>query len=544
MSQTKTVIFGLDGADFNMIDPWLDQGHLPTLKNLIERGGRTKLESCVPATTPPAWTSLTTGMNPGKHGIFGFYGREKGTYDIEPVSDGDVYARRLWDYTSMAGLTSIVVNVPVTHPARELDGVLVPGYLAPEQPETSPPDVLEDVGMEDYRVYAESESVDVPEEQLLNEWLTLTQSRRDLAIRLMERYDWDLLFLEFQKTDGAVHKFGSSKNVRRIFERVDQCMADVLAKVNGEPNIFVVSDHGIGQQKDWSIALNTWLVEEGYAKTMSGVSRDQKWTEQTAGGSDVRNSPGPLARLIGSIGITKQRLERILSNLGVYHLVTRFAPEGLGDSLDKEVIDHERSVAFYEGMGFSGVDVGVVINDERFYPDGSVGGAEYDSVRGELMTALEALEGPAGSPFASVQRREDVYTGPRTEYAPDIVLEQAEQYVMGSLYPRGEAFIPADSGRIDHTRYGVLVAAGPHIRDGWSVSTTPSIVDVTPTLLHLLGVVLNERFDGRILKPILLVDRDPSIKRFDRFEAARGGTFTEEEESDLRDRLQGMGYLE
>lgn len=546
MDRTPTIMFGLDGADFNMIEPWLNSGRLPTLKKLIERGGRSKLKSCVPATTPPAWTSLTTGMNPGKHGIFGFYTRQKNTYDIEPVSDNDVHARRLWDYTSNAGLTSIIVNVPVTHPGRELNGALVPGYLARNQPETYPANLLDELGIPEYRVYAESESDDVPEEQLLNEWLKLTESRRDLTLELMNRYDWDLLFLEFQKTDAAVHKFDDNENIRRIFERVDKCLTDVLDNIEREPNVFVVSDHGIGQEKDWSVALNTWLEQQGYAETTTNNDRHRdRWIEQAISDEDEDTVSGTaqFMSMFGTI-ITKQRIERILSTVGLYGLVTQLAPKGLGSSLEEELIDHTQSQAFYEGMGFSGVDIGIILNTEQFYSEGIVTEAEYENMRSELIGTLKKLEGPEGQAFQSVRRREEVYSGPCVEYAPDIVIEQAPHYVIGSQYPRGKTFIPTETGRIDHTRHGILVAAGPDIQDEWTVSTTPSIMDMTPTLLHLLNVGLNRRFDGEVLTPILTTHRETEIQSYERYKPQGGEIFSESEEADLRDRLQGMGYLE
>jgi predicted AlkP superfamily phosphohydrolase/phosphomutase len=492
-------------------------------------------------------------MNPGKHGIFGFYTRQKNTYDIEPVSDSNVHARRLWDYTSNAGVTSLVVNVPVTHPGRELNGALVPGYLARNQPETYPGDLLNEMGMPEYRVYAESESNDVSEEQLLKEWLALIESRRDLTLRLIDRHDWELLFLEFQKTDAAVHKFDNHNKIRRIFERVDECLDDVLTAIDGEANVFVVSDHGIGQQKEWSVALNTWLAEQGYAETTTDGGREKAgWIEEATG--DGEGSPGAegsapsggaqVLGALGALGLTKQRIERLLSTVGLYGVATRLAPEGFGSALEEETVDHERSRAFYEGMGFSGVDVGVVLNDERFYPGGTVSEHEYESVRSKLVAALADLEGPEGPAFQSVQRREAVYSGPRTEYAPDVVVEQAPQYVIGSQYPRGETFIPTEPGRIDHRRHGILVAAGPDVRDGWSLSETPSIMDVTPTLLHLLGATLNGRFDGTVLESVLATGREPSFEAFEAFEPGRGGAFTEAEEENLRERLQGMGYLE
>ena len=552
-SDRKTVVFGLDGACFELIEPWLDAGALPTLAGLIDAGGQTALESCVPATTPPAWTSLTTGVNPGKHGVFGFYGRRRGSYDTDPVSDVDVRARRLWDYTTEADLTSLVVNVPVTHPPREIDGALVPGYLSPDPPSTYPDGLLADLGLEEYRVYADSEATDVSEAQLRDEWLALTDSRRELTLALMERYEWDLLFVEFQKTDGAVHKFDDEVNIRRVFERVDDCMASILESVNEEPNVFVVSDHGIGQQKKWSVALNTWLVEQGYAATTVGSAAQESWLAEAATGIDEGPkssdaSDGAIGRVLSAlsrVGVTKQRLERGLSTVGLYEFAARLAPAGAGDSFEEEVVDEAASRAFYQGTGFSGVDTGVTLNAESFYADGVVSEADYESLREELMEALRNLEGPDGQrPFSSVQPRKAVYEGPAVEYAPDIVLEQSADYVIGSSQPRGQTFIPADEGRIDHTRNGLLVAAGPDIESGWELSRTPPIVDVTPTLLALYGVPLAERFDG---KPLLeLFDDEPGVETLDYGPMDRREKygFSDEEERALEERLGAMGYME
>ncbi|QLD87082.1 alkaline phosphatase family protein [Natronomonas halophila] len=545
-----TIVFGLDGACFEFIQPWLDAGHLPTLADLIEAGGKSRLESCVPATTPPAWTSMTTGVNPGKHGIFGFYRRNRGHYDIDPVSDRDVRARRLWDYTSDADQTSLVVNVPVTHPARELDGALVPGYLAPEDPATYPEELLERLDP-DYQVYADSEAADVPEDQLCSEWLELTDARKDIALELMGEHDWDHLFLEFQKTDGAVHKFDDEMNIRRIYERVDECMAEILEATDVEPNVFVVSDHGIGQPKEWSVALNTWLVEQGYAETTTGTEsgNDESWlTDATDDASGGSASTSPVSRLLsglGRVGLTKQRLERALSTVGLYEAVATRAPDGAGGSLEEEVIDEAASKAFYQGMGFSGVDIGVTINEEQFYDAGTVSEADYEAVRTEVMDALQTLEGPDGAnPFTQVRPREAIYEGDATEFAPDIVLEQDDDYVIGSSKPRGQTFIPAEDGRIDHTRHGLLVAAGPDIEPDWSVGQTPSIMDVTPTLLALAGVALDERFDGEPLVDVFA--EAPAIERreYGPIETGDAYAFSDDEEAALEERLGAMGYME
>jgi predicted AlkP superfamily phosphohydrolase/phosphomutase len=546
MTDQKVIIFGLDGACFDLIGDWIQEGVLPTLAELIDRGDAAELQSCTPATTPPAWSSLTTGVNPGKHGVFGFYRRVPDSYAVQPVSDTDVRANRLWDYTSTEDLTSLVVNVPVTHPGREINGAIIPGYLSPEDFDTYPEDVLSTVKMEDYRVYAPSESDDVSEDQLLSEWIDLTKSRRDLSLRLMQHYDWDLLFVEFQKTDGAVHKFDNQANVRRIFECVDQCMADILEVTAGDPNVLVVSDHGIGRSKEWSVALNTWVVENGYATTTVGSGQNRSWRND---GEETMQSSGATAltgllNTLSTVGITKQTVERVLVAAGLYNLATQVLPEGIGESMNEEVIDESSSEAFYQGMGFSGVDTGVVINSRAFYEEGVVDPEKYEPLREALLDALRDLRGPDDQrAFEAAQPREAVYEGPYVEEAPDIVLRQSDDYVIGSSDPRGKTFIPAGENRIDHTDTGLLVAAGPDVVAGWSSGRTPSITDVTPTLLHLLDVPLNERFDGEPID-ILTTNYPPEWKDYDRRHPHGETEFTDSERFALEERLKGMGYLE
>ncbi|HET7483481.1 MAG TPA: alkaline phosphatase family protein, partial [Actinomycetota bacterium] len=68
----KVLMLGLDGVTFRILDPAFEAGHMPRLRALLERGVSGILTSTVPPYTPPGWTSIFTGVNPGKHGIFGF----------------------------------------------------------------------------------------------------------------------------------------------------------------------------------------------------------------------------------------------------------------------------------------------------------------------------------------------------------------------------------------------------------------------------------------------------------------------------------------
>jgi len=73
------LVIGLDGASLDLVRPWADEGRLPVLAALMKRGAWGRLRSTVPPATFPAWTSLVTGVNPGRHGIFDFSARVPGT---------------------------------------------------------------------------------------------------------------------------------------------------------------------------------------------------------------------------------------------------------------------------------------------------------------------------------------------------------------------------------------------------------------------------------------------------------------------------------
>ncbi|MCA9869635.1 MAG: alkaline phosphatase family protein, partial [Anaerolineae bacterium] len=87
----KTVLVGLDGATFTLLDPFMEQGVMPFLKSFAERGVRAELRSVVPPLTPPAWTTVLTGRSPGHHGIFDFFQADgPGSTAIRLATSGDI----------------------------------------------------------------------------------------------------------------------------------------------------------------------------------------------------------------------------------------------------------------------------------------------------------------------------------------------------------------------------------------------------------------------------------------------------------------------
>src|ERR1051325_356488 len=94
--QPKIILFGLDSATWDLVRPWCSQGLLPNLSRLVQNGVSGNLESVLPPITPPAWTSFSTGKNPGKHGIFYFLEPQPDSYAMRYSNAGSRRARTIW----------------------------------------------------------------------------------------------------------------------------------------------------------------------------------------------------------------------------------------------------------------------------------------------------------------------------------------------------------------------------------------------------------------------------------------------------------------
>ena len=86
---TRVFIIGWDGATFDLIKPWVADGKLPNIAEVLENGAHGELGSTLPPMTFPAWSSFMTGKNPGKHGIFDFTRLRPGTHDWEFINGGE-----------------------------------------------------------------------------------------------------------------------------------------------------------------------------------------------------------------------------------------------------------------------------------------------------------------------------------------------------------------------------------------------------------------------------------------------------------------------
>ena len=130
----RTLLLGLDGATFTVLDPLMERGVMPFLRSLVDRGVRAPLRSIVPPLTPPAWTSVMTGKRPGQHGVFDFFQKESpDSAYYHFASSQDVRSATIWSIASDHGRKVISLNFPLMFPPPPVNGYIVPGGWMPWQ---------------------------------------------------------------------------------------------------------------------------------------------------------------------------------------------------------------------------------------------------------------------------------------------------------------------------------------------------------------------------------------------------------------------------
>src|SRR5664280_1786226 len=69
-SKNKVLVIGLDGATLHLVKDWATEGKLPNLAKLMAEGSYGHSQTVPNQNSAPAWSSLMTGKNPGKQGIY------------------------------------------------------------------------------------------------------------------------------------------------------------------------------------------------------------------------------------------------------------------------------------------------------------------------------------------------------------------------------------------------------------------------------------------------------------------------------------------
>jgi predicted AlkP superfamily phosphohydrolase/phosphomutase len=546
------LIIGLDGATWDLLDPWIRAGRLPHLGRLRDRSVWGELRSTMPPVTFPAWTTFATGVNPGKHGIFDFTRREAGSYGVRFVNATFRKAPSIWRRLSDAGRRVCIVGIPGTYPPEQVNGCMISGFDTPvttraDRSFVHPPEwaagLLGDRGFpfadfQEFRVgrawYREA----------LASLLRGIETKTRLGLELLRRERWDCFLLLFGESDTVAHHFWHLHDhasprfdpalaaevgdaIAQVYEALDNAVGRLLAAA-ADDTVMVASDHGFGGVGTKTLYLNRWLEAAGF----------QGRTERAAG----PGLAGRLKRL--ALEHTPAVLQARLFRLADGRIASR-----LESAARFAGIDWSRTTVFSEDLNYF---PSLWLNVRGREPRGTVAAADYEKVRTEVMAAIAEWRDPTTGEaiVRRAWRREEIHEGPYVDLAPDIVLELALDGGYSYACAPSAAAAPGQTirvglagggGKLDgmsgsHRREGVYALAAPGLApQAWRGA---DIADMGATILACLGVDVPAGLDGRPVGSTWIEGESGSGEP-PRPESA----YSAEEEREIEARLGALGYF-
>ncbi len=555
----RVMVVGVDGATLDLIGPWVKAGLLPTFQRLMAQGAWGPLQSTMPPVTPAAWSSLATGMNQGKHGLFDFFGRQSDSYETYLVNATHRHGSSLWQLLSQAEYRVTVFNVPASYPPEQVNGQMVSGLLTPNQATDAawPRELLEVLkravpGFSFYPPGIFSQGHELEFAQDVLNWDKMTLQATEF---LMNQQPWDFFFGVFIGVDiishfmwkhmasaGATSATNNPSTqqtpanaIQNVYRQVDSVLARLLEMAGENTYVVVVSDHGFGPL-DYYMHLNAWLVQRGYLKFKRTPAVQLKYLAYRLGITPLRILE--LLRRLRLGGQVQQTASE--RNAWLKEMVKRFF-------LSLADVDWSRTTAYSTGYGGP-----IFVNLKGREPQGSVApGSDYESLLKQITADLRALRHPkTGEPFVGeIYRPRDLYSGPYTDCAADLSFTPRDWSNQGYgvhdfASNRWLEASPDRSGT--HRMNGIFFLRGPGIRPNYHVEGA-SLWDVAPTILALMGVPIPKDMDGHVLSAALEEElaSQLAVTYSDVAEVAMTAAVPEmspEDEQIIRDRLNALGY--
>lgn len=552
--RAKTLVIGLDGATFDLIKPWAEQGYLPTLARLMADGAYGNLGSTIPPMTGPAWTSFATGVNPGKHRLYDWIAREPDSYQFVPTTSADATAPTIYALLSQAGQRVVSFNVPMTYPPQPVNGAMISGLPCPTTkveftyPATLFDDIVAEIG--DYILYPDPGEAysDSGIDSFLERLYRCAELRMQTLAYLREREDPDFCMMVFNGTDTISHalwkfmdethplhtaeghaKYGTA--IRDYYQQIDRYLGEIVDDLDDDTTLIIMSDHGFGPFHKF-IHVNNWLIESGFMQIEQGVRARLKHT-------------------LFSWGVTPMNVYDKLMQVG-FGKLKREVVRGSGQGLMKRLFLSFDDVDWSHTKAYSLGNVGqICLNVQGREPQGCVHPDEYEQVRDEIIGRLWQLRDPETGEqvVEAIYRREEIYHGDQLELAPDIVFmpTRMEYFGFGEFEFGSHKIIEAMKRGISgtHRPNGIFIAYGANVKAG-SIVANAHLVDLAPTILHLHQLPIPNHIDGRVLHEAIDNEFDyqpKSVTYHLNGDGENGFGLTQQERDVIAERLRGLGYV-
>ena len=415
----KTIIIGLDGVPFGMIKNFAETGIMPNTASVISKGLFTKMRSSIPEVSSVAWSSMITGLNPGGHDIYGFMDLLPNTYNMTFPNFNSLKAQPFWDQWQGK---SVIINVPSTYPVRKMKGVLISGFVSIDFEKSVYPKKLANYLKKlDYRLDVDSRKAHTSMDEFLDDLDKTLNARIEAYRYLWDAFNWQTFMLVFTGTDRLMHFLWDA------YEDAGHKYHDFFI------NHFRKIDSAIGEILD-------------------KISDDNLLVMHSDHGFERVDNEVYINYLLENEGFLqyKQDADRAIKNIG------------------------------YETKAFTLDPARIYLNYKGKYPCGSVEPSESEGIIAELENILGSLEYNGKKVIKDIYRKEQIYSGPYIDNAPDLTLVGNEGFDLKAKVKSTDL-------------YGKAIFTGKHTQDTAFLLikglADESIVPETPAVHDIKGII-------------------------------------------------------
>ena len=361
MQNGRVIIIGLDGVPFGMIENLAQTGVMPNTAEIISQGLFKKMCSSIPEVSSVAWSSIITGKNPAEHKIFGFTDLQPDSYRMTFPNFNNLMAPPFWEQWEGE---SVIINVPSTYPVREMNGVLISGFVSIDFAKSiHPKSLVPQLKDMDYRLDVDSQKAHRSMDLFFEDVEKTLETRIQAYRYLFENYNWRTFMLVFTATDRLMHFLWDAyadkahkyhNQFLEHFRTIDEAIGEISGRINDNDLLVMLSDHGF-ERLDHDIYMNYLLKQEGFLKFQSPQDTD---------------------------------LTSICAQTKAF------------------VLDPAR----------------IYLNYTDKYPHGAVDRAEAGELLSRLENTFRSLEIDGKKVIKHIYKKQEIYSGPYLENAPDMVL--------------------------------------------------------------------------------------------------------------------------
>jgi predicted AlkP superfamily phosphohydrolase/phosphomutase len=560
------MVIGWDSSDFDLILPWIQDGDMSNLKQVMEKGRWHKLKSIYPPVTASAWSTIITGKNPGKHGISEFMEFKEKSYDAYPINASNRHAKDLWEILSDHGKKVVVIGVPVTFPVRYVNGCMVSGFLTPNDTVCySYPEEIKEELKSNIPGYSVNPS-DIYDNAISDDDIYIRSLFDTLdkhiaaAIYLAKTKEWDFFMSVFNETDWVQHRFWHTLDpnhqkysseaakkygnvIRDVHLKLDKALGKLMEISGTDVNLMILSDHGVGPLYK-VINTNYLLWQIGKLKF-----KDKLGTKARLSISKVGFRPSQLHKLMGIFS------KRLLNNSTKTNDHENTNNETNGNNNDnnrtfnlaKKIFLTHHDIDWTKTEAFAPFGSGqIFINKYGKFPCGIVKD-NYELVRQEIVNSIKDLNVDGKQIIDKVFLKEDIFDGEYSEKCPDIQFQAVRGYFpIGSLSHGMTSLLEKHHVSGTHSMEGIIVLKETAADQNYVMPPfgDVNLIDIAPTILHLMNLPIPSDMDGRSI-----LEQSKGAPKIVNEEITQSSNsieqvgYTKEEQNDIEDRLRSLGYI-